>query len=188
MDNFKNWYTDRKGKYILFFGFYLFFFIFLSIYMRNLNNNQNEEISVEPTPMIITTYDISNLINNDYNYAIEILDNEKTITFSGSKNNVDYANFDNKYFFDIYNINQLLKRSKLINSENNILTYELENKELNDILLTNQNDGVNTISVYVNDKAEVIKIVIDLSNYLNKDKYEITINYEMGESNENSSS
>ena len=36
MDGFKTFYNDKKGKYILFFGFYLIFFIFLAIYMRSM--------------------------------------------------------------------------------------------------------------------------------------------------------
>ena len=189
MDNFKTWYTDKKGKYILFFGFYLIFFIFLGFYMRSLEAKRPpKEEQQEPQEVKITSYDISNLINNNYHYTIEIIDNDDIITFIGTKDNVDYANYSNKYFLDIYNINQLLKRSSFINSENNILTYKLENKEINDILLTNINNNTNEIKVYVNDKTEVEKIVLNLSNYLEKEKYLITISYDMGENNENSPS
>ena len=190
MDNFKSWYSDRKGKYILFFGFYLIFFVFLAIYIRSIRNDSKKEEKKEEIVQEekITTYDISNLINNDYSYTIEIIDNEDTIVFNGSKSNIDYANYEHKYFLDIYNINQLLKRSKLVNSEDNILTYELSNKELNDILLTNKNDAVNKINVYVNDKTEIIRIMFDLSRYLGKDIYQIIIDYNIGEYYENSAS
>jgi hypothetical protein len=189
MDNFKKWYKERKGKYILFFGFYLIFFIFFGIYMSSSNNNKppkNEE--KETTNEIIKTYNLSHLINNNYRYTIEIIDNYETIYFNGTKNNVDYANYPNKYFLDIYNINQLLKRSDYVNSNSNILEYKLANKEINDILLTDKQDEYNKILVYVNDKSEVEKIVLDLSNYLEKEMYQITINYMVGESNEASSS
>jgi hypothetical protein len=190
MDKFKTFYNEKKGKYILFFGFYLIFFIFLAIYLRTVRaNNPKEE--VKPANEVvekITTYDISNLTNNDYLYNIEILDNEEIITFTGKKSNVDYANYPNKYFLDIYNINQLLKRSKLINTENNVLTYELPNKEINDILLTNKPEAVNLINVYVNDKSEISKINLDLSKYMEKENYQIMIDYTVGDSNENSSS
>lgn len=193
MDEFKTFYNDKKGKYILFFGFYLIFFIFLAIYIRSVKDNKpiekNKEEIVEKE---ITTYDISNLINNDYSYEIEVSDNYNTTNFSGTKNNVDYANFENKYFLDIYNINQLLKRSKFMGSEDNILTYYLYNKELNELLLTNKTENEeissNKIFVYVNDDAEVEKIVFDLSTYFEKVMYQITINYSVGDNNENSPS
>ena len=189
MDNFKTFYNEKNGKAILFFGFYFIFFIFLAFYMRSLENKKPPEEKEEVKEEIkITTYDISNLIDNDYHYTIDILDDGSPISFVGTKSNVDYANFENKYFLDIYNINQLLKRSKLVNSEGNVLTYELNNSEINDILVTEKQDGTNKIEVYVNDNTEVNRIVLDLSNYLEKDEYNITINYEIGEKNEDSSS
>ena len=187
MDGFKTFYNEKKGKYILFFGFYLIFFIFLAIYMRSINANKPKEEPKEESK-VITTYDISNLINNDYQYNISIQDNGQKIEFNGTKNNIDYANYANKYFLDIYNINQLLKRSKLKSSENNILTYDLLNSEINDILLTDKEEGINEIQVYVNEQSNVTKIAFDLSSYLNKEEYEIIINYTIGEKDENSSS
>ncbi len=186
MEGFKTFYNEKKGKYILFFGFYLIFFIFLAVYIRNINTNKPKEENTEQ--QTITTYDISNLINNDYQYSIEIIDNDETISFNGTKNNVDYANYANKYFLDIYNINQLLKRSKLNNSENYVLMYDLNTSEINDILLTNKPEGVNEIKVTVNEKGEIKKIYFDLSNYFEKNIYQITIDYIVGENNENSSS
>ncbi len=189
MDGFKTFYNEKKGKYILFFGFYLIFFIFFGIYMRQLRANRpQEEKKQEEQVEKITTYTVSNLINNDYSYVIDILDNEEIINFSGTKNNIDYANYENKYFLDIYNINQLLKKSKLVSSEDYVLTYELNNKDINEILLTEKKDGVNRIQVSVNEKTEVRKIDLDLSNYLDKDVYQITISYTVGEKDENSSS
>ena len=190
MDNFKTFYNEKKGKYILFFGFYLIFFIFFGIYIRSLRNQRQDEPKKEEEKIEekITTYNINNLINNDYSYIIDIIDNDEIINFTGTKNNVDYANYANKYFLDIYNINQLIKRSKLINSENYVLTYELENSEINEILLTDIKDGVNKIEVFVNKSEEINKINLYLSNYLEKDKYQITINYTVGDNNEASSS
>lgn len=190
MDNFKTFYYDKKGKYILFFGFYLIFFIILGFYIKSFNNSKGDEPKKEETTVEekITTYDISKLVNNDYSYNIDIIDNDELISFSGTKNNIDYANYPNKYFLDIYNINQLLKRSKLISSENNILTYELLNSDINDILLTEVLDGINKIEVYVNDNTELNKVILDLTNYLVKEKYQITINYIVGDNNENSPS
>ena len=189
MDNFKTFYNEKNGKAILFFGFYLVFFLFLFFYMRSYEANKPKEEKKEQEQVEekITTYDISNLINNDYTYTIEIFDNEEVINFNGTKNNIDYANYQHKYFLDIYNINQLLKRSTFVDSNNYILSYELNNSELNDILLTDRVDGKNKIDVYVNEKTEVNQIYLDLSNYLEKDKYQITISYIVGEENENSS-
>ena len=187
MEGFKTFYNEKKGKYILFFGFYLIFFIFLAIYIRSANANKPKD-DTKKEDVVITTYDISNLINNNYNYNIEIIDNEEVIYFNGNKNNIDYANYENKYFLDIYNINQLLKRSKLTKSENYTLYYELSNNDLNDILLTNKENGVNEIDVFVNENGEINKIFFDLSKYFSKNIYQITINYIVGDNNENSPS
>ena len=187
MEGFKDFYNNRNGKMILFFGFYLIFFIFLGIYMKNLDNkpknNSQDQNKIEDR---ITTYDISNLINNDYQYNVSILDNNDTIIFKGTKSNIDYANYSNKYFLDIYNINQLLKKSKFVNSDNLVLTYELNNSELNDILLTKAKEAINTIKVFVNENGEIEKIMMDLKNYFEKENYQITIDYLIGDVNENS--
>ena len=188
MNKFKEFYNEKNGKMILFFGFYLIFFIFLAIYLRNIQNNQKvdpnkENINIEEK---LTTYSINHLINNDYKYTIKILDNDEVINFNGTKSNIDYGNYQYKYFLDIYNINQLLKRSKLVDSDNEHLSYELTNKELNDILLTEKADNINNIDVYANEKTEVTKIILDFSKYLEKEKYVITVDYTWGEKNENS--
>ena len=94
----------------------------------------------------------------------------------------------NKYFLDIYNINQLLKKSKYIDSKDKVLSFELTNAEINDILLTNKPDGLNKIDVMVNDKKEVVKVNFDLTNYMEKNIYQINISYTLGEENENSAS
>ena len=184
MDKFKEFYNEKNGKIILFFGFYLIFFIFLGFYMKGLNNTPPDNTNKDEIK--ITSYTINNLVNSDYKYDIKILDNDESITFSGTKNNIDYANYENKYFLDIYNINQLLKRSKFIESNDYVLSYELNNKEINDLLLTTKDDGINKIDVIVNKNSAVNKIVMDLSNYMGKNTFQITINYNTGEENENS--
>ena len=188
MNKFKEFYTEKNGKMILFFGFYLIFFIFLAIYMRKINAYKKTENKTNNTQIEekITTYSINNLISNDYSYSISIIDNSEMIRFAGTKNNIDYGNYEHKYFLDIYNINQLIKRSKLVDSNTNMLSYELANKELNDILLTQKTDNTNKIDVYVNSVGEVNKIVLDITRYLEKDNYQITINYMWGDNNENS--
>ena len=193
MDGFKKFYNEKKGKHILFFGFYIIFFVFLAIYISAMNSNRpinnNKEGTAEKE---ITTYDLSKLINDDYEYKFVIVDYEddidESVTFEGTKNNIDYANYKHKYFLDIYNVNQLLKRSKLISSQNLLLTYNLENKELNDILLTQKEDGVNKIEVYVNENAQVHEIILDLSNYFGKEMFRIEMFYTEVDNNENSPS
>jgi hypothetical protein len=138
MGDLKEWYTDKKGKYILFFGFYIIFFIIFGALLRNAKDNRQEEVNKDNTEVQekISTYDITKLINNDYQYEVVIEDEDDIITFKGSKDSIDYGNYTNKFFLDIYNINQLLKRSKFIENNENILTYELSNSELNDLLVT----------------------------------------------------
>ena len=193
MDGFKTFYNDKKGKYILFFGFYLIFFIFLAIYIRTIRENKPVEKPKEEVASKITTYDISNLINNDYKYMIKIIDydenSDESITFEGTKNNIDYANYKNKYFLDIYNVNQLLKRSKYIDTiDGTVLKYELNNSEINDILLTQKPEGINKIEVYVNEETKVQEIILDLSNYFEKEFFRIEMFYTEVDNNENSSS
>lgn len=193
MENFKNWYGEKKGKYILFFGFYLVFFIFLAIYLRTIRNDKPVEKPKEEVVEKITTYDISDLINNDYKYMIKIIDydenSDESITFEGTKDNIDYANYKNKYFLDIYNVNQLLKRSKYIDTiDGTVLKYELNNSEINDVLLTQKPEGINKIEVYINEETKVQEIVLDLSNYFEKEFFHIEMFYTEVDNNENSPS
>ena len=190
MNNFKSFYNDKKGKAMLFFGFYLIFFIFVAIYFKSNNinmTNTNKEEAIEEEKKL-TTYNINNLVNNDFQYEIVIFDESDMKVFKGSKNNVDYDNYENKYFLDIYNINQLLKRSKYVNSDKYVLYYEISNSILNDILLTEKQDGVNKIEVHVDYNGGVEKISMDLSKYFGKETFQINISYIVGEKNENSSS
>lgn len=184
-DKFKIFYNEKNGKIILFFGFYLIFFIVLGIFLRNVNN-QKEITPEKEEEKEITTYDMSKIVNSNYQYEIKIEDNDEVILFNGTKSNIDYDGYSNKYFLDIYNINQLIKKSKFIKSKENMLTYELSNGVLNDILITEKNDGINIIDVYVKDDTTVYKIVLDLTKYMEKEKYIIEVNYLIGEENENS--
>ena len=192
MDGFKDFYNNRNGKAILFFGFYLLFFGFLAIYIRNINANKPKDTPKEDTNIVekITSYDLSDLINNDYAYKYVIVDydevNDNSITFIGTKNNIDYANFENKYFLDIYNVNQLLKRSKYVDTEDLVLKYELNNSEIDDILLTQKKEGINNIEVHVDEAGKVQEIIMDLTNYFGKDKYVIEMIYTEVDENENS--
>ncbi len=183
----KEFYQSKRGRSICFFGFYLVFFVVLAIYLKQQQNVVKEEPKKEST--IISNnksnndslFDIRKIVNSNYEYLYTVNDNNEIIKFQGKRLNVDYLNFANNYFFDIYNVNQLIKKSKFISNENNMLHYELTNSVLNELLLTNESEGLNIIDVYINDNKEVEKIVMDLKNYFEKEIYEITLEYKVGE-------
>ena len=54
--------------------------------------------------------------------------------------------------------------------------------------MTDKPDAVNQIDVYVNNKTEIQKISLDLTNYFAKEVFQITIEFIVGENNENSAS
>ena len=178
---FKEFYQSKRGRAILFFGFYLIFFLVLTIAFKNANNmdnknkvnNANKESEIKENTSL---YSMKNLLDNNFNYNIEVVDDDKIETFTGTKNHVDYNNFDNKYFFDIYNLNQLIKKSKFIKTEENVYYYEIENDTLNSILNVEKENGINKINVYASN-SQVAKITLDLSEFMEKENYRITISY-----------
>ena len=178
---FKEFYQSKRGRAILFFGFYLIFFLVLTIAFKNANNmdnknkvnNANKESEIKENTSL---YSMKNLLDNNFNYNIEVVDDDKIETFTGTKNNVDYNNFDNKYFFDIYNLNQLIKKSKFIKTEENVYYYVIDNNTLNSILNVEKENGINKINVYASN-SQVEKITLDLSEFMAKENYRITISY-----------
>ena len=178
---FKEFYQSKRGRAILFFGFYLIFFLVLTIAFKNASNmdnknkvnNTNKESEIKEN---VSLYSMKNLLDNNFNYNIEVVDDDKIETFTGTKNNVDYNNFDNKYFFDIYNLNQLIKKSKFIKTEENVYYYEIENDTLNSILNVEKENGINKINVYASN-SQVEKITLDLSEFMEKENYRIAISY-----------
>lgn len=190
-DKLKEFYQSKRGKSICFFGFYLIFFLVLAIYLKQQRNVPPEEPKKE-TNIISNNqfnnktnnnglFDISKIVNSNYEYFYTINDNNEIINFQGTRLNVDYLSFANNYFLDIYNVNQLIKKSKFISNENRVLHYELSNSVINELLLTDKEEGINTIDIYVNDIKEVEKIVMSLKSYFEKEKYEITLEYKVGE-------
>ena len=177
-DEIKKFKENKKLKASLFFGFYFFFFLFLIIYIRknNITPNSNQEAN--------KTYDINYLMNNDFSYHIIINDNDKEIEYTGTKNNIDYNDYENKYILDIFNINQIIKNSKYIETKENVLSYETSNFLLGALMGKESLEGTSKIDVYVDEKGNLTKIIMDLSTFMNKDKYVITLNYEVGENNE----
>ena len=183
MKNLKEKLDNNKTlKYSLFFGFYLIFFILLFIYMRNNNfvsdtKEEKEEVKEE----ININNPLNKLLNNNFNYEIIIKDDHQVITFNGLKDNPDYNDYEYKYFLDIYNINQLIKRSKLIRDDNNSINYEISNLEISGILNTIKEEGINNIDINIIE-GNITEINLDLHNYL--DKEEFIINYKIGDNNE----
>ena len=181
----RDFYTSKRGKSICFFAFYLVFFLVLAIILRNRNNvvsnePKNENKNIEINENNHNSYNLEKIVNSNYEYFYTINDNEEIKKFSGTKNNVDYLNYENKYFLDIYNVNQLIKRSKFIKRENNILSYELDNHILNEFLLTDS-EGLTKIDVFVKEDNMIEKIILDLKEYFKKEKYEIILEYKEGE-------
>ena len=182
----KKTHQNKRLKATLFFAFYFFFFLFLAIYIKNNNISvfQNNMKDDKPSQnKVIKNYNIDWLSNN-YKYQFIINDDGKEIVFKGEKDNIDYNDFENKYFLNLYNVNQIIKNSKHINSENNLLTYEVTNDNLNNLLNSKSNTGVNRIDVYVDDNTNLLKVIMDLSSYMQKEKYTITLSYQVGDSNE----
>ncbi len=184
----KNVKDNNKLKASLFFGFYFFFFLFLVIYIRNNNitfnnnDNKNNNDSIEENK-VIKKYSIDYL-DNDFEYEFIINDNDEVIKYKGTKNNIDYEDYEYKYFLNIYNINQIIKNSKFLSNENNILNYEISNVTLSELYDKEITDGISKINVYVNDNKNLEKVILDLSTFINKDKYIITLNYKVVDKSE----
>ena len=178
---------NKKLKMILFFVFYLVFFILLSIYLKNyqdkekINDIEKQEIKNE-----ITT--IKDLFNKDFTYQFEINDNGVIINFNGSKKNIDYESYENKYFLDYVNLNQIIKKAKVISNSQIMASYEIDNQTLNELLNTDNLDGVNEIKEYygrINNQVNQneYQVILNLDNYMGR-IYTITLKYKVGENNE----
>ncbi len=182
-------YKSKNGKATLFFGFYLIFFLVLAFFVRNMQRVRpiENDDNLSNTEVINKNYSITSLTDTNYSYLFNIKDNGQIISFKGYKNNPDYLEYENYYFFDLYNLNQLIKKSKFIKRDGNVLEYSLPNSVLNDLFEKDKPDGENTISVYVDEKGNVNKIILDLSNYWDKKEYIMDLDYRVGEENEQNS-
>ena len=176
MSNIKKFIKTKRGKSILFFGFYLVFFVILAILMKN---NINKETIQDNKKLQNNLWTINRVINlDDYLYKVEINDNGNTeIKDEARKNELSYDLEKNKmdYFLDIYNINKLIKNSKLIESLDNKTTYMITNTKLNEILSEMQEDGENIIIVENSNKS--LSIQMDLHEFMKKNEYIIKIEY-----------
>lgn len=178
---------NKKIRASIFFGFYFFFFLFLVVYIKNNNlidnSNKNIENKIEEKKEI-KEYSIKYLTDNNYKYHYIINDDSKVIEFNGTKETIDYNDYEYKYFLDIYNVNQIIKNSKYLGTENNTLNYDIENKTLCSLTDIEEISGISKISVNVSDNHNLEKVIMDLSTYMKKDKYIITLEYEVGEDND----
>ena len=174
---------NKKLKAALFFGFYFFFFLFIFICIGNSKMSSNKSDANKKTEESgeINRYSIKYLMDNDYKYTFSIEDNDTKIDFNGTKDIIDYKEFDNKYFLDIFNVNQMIKNSKYLNNDANTLNYEINNDVLSNLVGVQKVEGISKIIVYVKDNGDLYKVVLDLSSFMQKDKYLITLNYEVGE-------
>ena len=108
----KNNKENKNLKYSLFFGFYLIFFIGLFILYKNNNKEieKTEDNQKEVSVYEILKDSVKEYHNNNYQEKIVINDSEVLTVLI---NNPDYLENKYYYFFDLYNLNQLIKKSKL---------------------------------------------------------------------------
>ena len=183
MKNFKEFYQSSRGKAILFFGFYLVFFIFLAFYLQKLNEKVEVEEEKKSNQEIVNkVYNIKDLYNYNFDYEFIISDNGDETRFSGTREKVDYEDFANKYFLIFTNINQLIKKSKLVSKIDNMESYEITNETLNELLETTKENGINKITEIDDEKK--VQIILDLSSFMEKESYVIKLNYMVGGNNE----
>ena len=180
----------KRKKMIVFFGFYLIFFIFLFIWLKNSNVENTNVPTDEETSF---TYKTDLIENNNYTYVYEIEENENVNTIRGIRDDENYevSEYKYKYFLDIYNIKKLIKNSKYlykIDNNNEIsYKYEIDNKTISNLLQNSKEieNGINNILVYVDNNDNVYKIELDLSSYMvsinEYTKYHLTLYYGIGE-------
>ena len=176
---------NNNLKYSLFFGFYLIFFIVLFIFYKNNSNNieKKEETVKEVSIYEILRDSVKEYHDNNYQYKITINDNE---ILNGLIKEPSYKEHKYYYFFDLYNLNKLIKNAKLDKKEDNTYYFKILNKDLNDILDTENEGNDNDIILYT-ENNKLMKTQYDLSTYYGE-KVIIEIEYIKGDKNENSSS
>lgn len=180
-DKVKEFLQSKIGRHTIFFGFYLIFFILVLLLVKNLNTSFEEKNKKNENPSQVH-YQIDCLNNNSYLYEYEIIyDNEK-IVFKGIKGDNDFREFPHAHFLNIYNLNQILKNAKIVETNTNMLMYEIGNQELNDLYQENEiiNDNINTIKVFVDTNYCLKSFEMDLSNYIEDfSSYQIKGKYEV---------
>lgn len=148
---------NKTLKYSLFFGFYLIFFIFLGFYLNRMDNKINSQTQEEKTG----EYSLTALMDNSY--QVEIKEAEKRIVYNAS--DLESRSDSYAYFGNIYNVNQLIKKSRFVEEKDHTLYFLLNNKELNTLLNTEIEEKDNEIKLLVNDERVVKEISLSLDNY-----------------------
>ena len=196
-NKFKEFRKDPKKRSISLIILYGIFFLFVIIYIRGNNSVNNIEQKEEVN-------NTENVTNYEYSYEINVdddiinvdgifLDNKELFEID----NIKYFIQDNKIFLNNQNeevslnyplihlnynslkkfINSFVYESKTEYKDSNTkYEYNINNNEVAKFFEEdNNNDGLTNIIVY---ESEFInKIEINLSNYYNKNKYIITVNY-----------
>ena len=196
-NKFKEFRKDPKKRSISLIILYGIFFLFVIIYIRGNNSVNNIEQKEEVN-------NTENVTNYEYSYEINVdddiinvdgifLDNKELFEID----NIKYFIQDNKIFLNNQNeevslnyplihlnynslkkfINSFAYESKTEYKDSNTkYEYNINNNEVAKFFEEdNNNDGLTNIIVY---ESEFInKIEINLSNYYNKNKYIITVNY-----------
>ncbi len=170
---------DRKKKMILFFGFYFFFFLFLIIYLKSSSNKKVNDIKDNSTNSAVTekenntidNYSLNNILNSDFNLKIIIEENDEKRSYVAEKSNLPEDKYN--YFFNIYNVNQLIKKGKLISRDDYTFVFEIDNSYINEIL-NNDISGNSIINLITDNKGNVYEIQFKLyDNTLIKLNYEV---------------
>ena len=170
---------SKRKKAIIFFGFYLFFFLIL---FSTFNQKKVIETNLETTDEKEKSYSIlyfNNVLKlDDFQYNFEIMVDEEVLSYHGTKKDTDYQESEYQYFFDIFNINQLLKKSKVLEKIDNYGKYRLDNQDLDASLKTSGHTG-NTIIEIKEDKE--LEIDIDLHEYYQKELSKIKLIFMEGD-------
>ena len=188
-----NFFKTKKGKSILFFSFYFVFFIFLAFYIneQDLTNdkidNENKKEEVEYSN---SNYETSNLEKSDYLYEITIQKNSEFEVLNGSKsNNESIKNYEYFELVDLNEIKRIIKNSKFLsksldNDNTYKVNYEIKTRDLFKLFeKDNESETINNIVLTVKENSDLIKIDLDLSNYMNSfdnsiTSYKVLIEYE----------
>lgn len=171
-----------RTKMIIFFSFYLVFFLVLGMYLKNHQDGLDKKEEKETTSSIIT---IKDLFNHEFTYHFEVNDNGILQVFNGTKKLTNYHNFDNNYFLNYVNVNQLMKKSRVTTKEQLTTYYEIENKTLNELLNSDIGDGINEIKEFYGSSQNNYEyaIILDLTNYMGRN-YIVTLKYMVGDKSE----
>ena len=164
---------EKRKKALLFFGFYFVFFLILFLNMQSnkkIIEKLDENIVIKDEVIDNNLY-FGTLRYINYQYDYEVNDNNEIISYHGTKTESDYNASPYKYFFDIYNINQLIKKSKVVEKIDNYTKYSLANENL-DELLESETQGNTIIEIKENEELE---IDIDLHEYYKKDLFKLKL-------------